>query len=164
MILLIMGVCGVGKTTIGHALAGAIGARFIEGDDFHPVANIEKMSRGEPLEDADRMGWLAALAAELATAHQAGELAVLTCSALKQSYRDLLAVGCPTMKTVWPTGPASLIAERLRARTGHFVPANLLDSQWATFEPPNDAILVDITDPPEIIVAKLIQVLEGADA
>jgi gluconokinase len=157
MVIVVMGVSGSGKTTVGKLLAQALGAEFAEGDAYHPPENIEKMRRGIPLEDADRWPWLQTLAAQIDRWLAAGTPMVLACSALKQSYRDVLAQGRPRMRFVHLEGDKALIRDRLDARRGHYMPASLLDSQIAALEPPIDAITVDIAGTPEAIVADIIQ-------
>jgi gluconokinase len=157
MVIVVMGVSGSGKTTVGKLLAQALGAEFAEGDAYHPPENIEKMRRGIPLEDADRWPWLQSLAAQIDRWLAAGTPMVLACSALKQSYRDVLAQGRPRMRFVHLEGDKALIRDRLDARRGHYMPASLLDSQIAALEPPIDAITVDIAGTPEAIVADIIQ-------
>lgn len=159
MIVVVMGVSGAGKSTVGRALADSLGARFIEGDDFHSQENRAKMQCGVPLDDADRQGWLAGLAQELAVTRKRGESAVLACSALKQAYRDLLAASCPDLHIVWLSGDRDLVARRLAARTDHFMPAGLLDSQFAILEPPACAVTVDIDSSPQDIVAQISRLL-----
>lgn len=158
MHVLLMGVSGVGKSTVGRMLAEALGARFIEGDDFHPSANRAKMAAGRPLEDSDRLPWLAAIAAELERSH--GEDAVLACSALAQRHRAVLIASCPEIRLVWLNGAPELIAARMAARAGHFMPVSLLDSQLAALEPPVGALMADISAAPEDIVADLMQRLK----
>jgi carbohydrate kinase (thermoresistant glucokinase family) len=136
-----MGVSGVGKSTVGKALAKALDVRFIEGDDYHPLANIDKMRSGHPLTDEDRSGWLDALVLELARSHEG---AVLACSALKQSYRDrLYGDRSQAIIFVYLDAPKESIASRLARRKGHFMPPSLLDSQFEALEPPEDAIRID---------------------
>ena len=151
---LVMGVCGSGKSEIGERLAAQLGCRFIEGDDFHPQANLDKMRAGTPLDDDDRRGWLASLAGELAAAAQ-GAGAVLACSALKRSYRDQLRQGAPDLRLVYlQAAPAQVIA-RMQARQGHFMPVELVDSQFAALEPPQvdeHALVCPVEASPEYIV------------
>lgn len=154
-----MGVAGSGKSTIGAALARALDVDFVEGDRYHPPENVERMSRGIPLTDADRAGWLRALAARLREAKEAGVGLVMTCSALKRSYRDVLRGGAPDLQLVFLRGPRTLIAERLGARRGHFMPPSLLESQFATLEEPEadeNAWACDVGQSPEEIVASLV--------
>ena len=132
MKVVVMGVCGCGKTAIGKRLAAALGYPFLEGDTFHPPENVERMRRGIPLTDEDRAPWLAALARELANR----ESAVLACSALKRKYRDQLATSTRSLTFLYLTAPREIITERLAARKGHYMPPDLLDSQLAILEPP----------------------------
>ena len=134
--IVVMGVCGSGKTVVGEHLARALGACFIEGDDFHPPANVERMAAGIALADADRQGWLEALADELARAQAAGQRAVLACSALKRRYREVLRGGAPGLRLVHLAGASEMLARRMAARQGHYMPASLLESQLATLEAP----------------------------
>ena len=156
MVVLVMGVSGVGKSTVGQMLAAALAARFLDGDDFHPAANRTKMAAGHALDDSDRAPWLASIAAELALARTRGETVVLACSALKQRYRDILAAGQPDLRVVWLHGAAELIATRIASRSGHFMPAALLDSQLAILEPPGDALVFDVSIGADDIVASLL--------
>ena len=145
MIVIVMGVSGSGKSTIGRALAGVLGLPFVEGDDYHPRANVDKMAAGQPLDDADRAPWLAALSEVLAKAEADGTGAVLACSALKKRYRDVLKSRLSAKpQVVYLDGSASLLAERLAGRDGHFFPPHLLASQFEALEPPADAIYVDL--------------------
>lgn len=146
--ILLMGVSGTGKTAVGTELAAMIGALFLDADEFHPAANVRKMAAGDALSDADRGPWLDAVGRELAIATARGRRLVVACSALKRSYRDQLRRAAPGLRVVWLTGATALIRERLEARTGHFMPASLLDSQLATLEPPSaieDPMLVDVS-------------------
>jgi carbohydrate kinase (thermoresistant glucokinase family) len=158
MIVLLMGVAGSGKTTIGQQLATALEARFEEGDAFHPPANVAKMRRGEALTDADRLPWLHAIAAAIGRADRAGERAVFSCSALKRSYRDILRGASTTLRVVHLAGSEALIRGRLEARRGHFMPPTLLPSQFRTLEAPaleEQPIVIDIAGAPEAIVARI---------
>ena len=132
----VMGITGSGKSTVGARLAEALGVDFVEGDDYHPPENVRRMSAGIPLTDDDRAGWLRALAARLREASESGTGLVVTCSALKQSYRDLLRAAAPEVRFVYLKGSRELIAERVTGRLDHFMPASLLDSQFATLEEP----------------------------
>jgi gluconokinase len=159
MVIVLMGVSGAGKTTVGRLLAAALHAEFAEGDAYHPPENIDKMRRGIPLEDADRWPWLQILSAQIDRWLAAGKTVVLACSALKQSYRDVLAKGRPAVRFVHLEGDKALIRLRLDRRHGHYMPAILLDSQFAALEPPADAITVDVTGTPEAITATIIKML-----
>jgi gluconokinase len=158
-IFIVMGVSGCGKTTVGAALARALGVPFIEGDDYHPPENVRRMAAGIPLTDPDRAGWLRALADRVHEASDAGMSLVMSCSALKRSYRDVLRTGSPDVRFIFLDGPQSLIAKRLADRRGHYMPASLLDSQFATLEPPladENVWVCDIDQPPDDIVAALV--------
>jgi len=154
-----MGVTGSGKTTVAKLFAKRTGAIFYEGDDFHPPPNIAKMRAGIPLTDADREQWLAKLREIVANALAKNEFSALTCSALKAKYRDTLAAGDSRVQFVLLTAPEHVIAERLKNRRGHFMPPDLLPSQFAILEPPTDALVFDCRKSPKIIVAELIQTL-----
>ena len=136
MIVLVAGVSGSGKTTVGMLLAARLGWPFADGDSFHPAANVAKMRAGQPLTDADRWPWLAAIGAWMDERIAAGQSAVLACSALKRSYRAALLDGRPAARMVLLALSRDQAAERLRARHGHFFPAGLLDSQFAALEMP----------------------------
>ena len=146
MIVVVMGVCGCGKSTVGAALAAAMGWPFFDADGFHPPANVAKMAAGIPLTDEDRAPWLDRLAAEMGAIERAGGSAVLACSALKAAYRDRLAVA-GDVRFVHLTGDRATIVARVAARTGHYMPAALVDSQFAALEPPAGAIDIDIALP-----------------
>lgn len=150
-----MGVAGAGKTTVGKLLAQSLGWRFIEGDEFHPPANVAKMAAGIPLTDEDRAPWLARLRGLIQEALERGEPAVMACSALKASYRALLTVDPAQEKWVYLWAPRELIASRLAKRTGHFMPVSLLDSQFAALEAPKEALQVDVTPGPDAVVAEI---------
>jgi gluconokinase len=143
MVVVLMGVCGCGKTTVGRALAAAMGWPFLDADDFHPEANVAKMRAGIALTDDDRWPWLDRLAAEMSAINARGAHAVLACSALRQAYRDRLARG-GDVRFVHLKGDRATLVARLTARPGHYMPASLLDSQLATLEEPADAPVVDI--------------------
>jgi len=157
---LIMGVCGSGKSTIGAMLARELDIAFVDGDDLHPPDNVKRMAAGIPLTDADRHGWLVAIAARLREAKRARIGLVASCSALKRSYRDLLrSVGAADVRFVYLAGSRPLLAERMATRRGHFMPPSLLDSQLATLEEPSPeerAWVCDITQAPHAIVADLV--------
>ncbi|MDC0682791.1 gluconokinase [Sorangium atrum] len=155
MIVLVMGVSGAGKTTVGARLARELGWELVDADDFHPAANIEKMRSGKPLDDRDRAPWIAALTARIRQLLDEGRGAVIACSALKAAYRAQLLVDPARMRLVHLTGDPALIAARLSARKDHFMPAGLLATQLAALEPPEDAIRVDISGTPEEIVAAI---------
>jgi gluconokinase len=152
MILVLMGVSGSGKTTIGRLLAQRLGWRFIDADDYHPKENVAKMAAGQALEDADRWPWLATLNRLLRNEREA----VLGCSALKEEYRRRLLEGLPAARVVYLRGSRELIAARVAARKHRYMPASLLDSQFAALEPPRDAIEVDVALDPEACVARII--------
>jgi gluconokinase len=154
MIVIIMGTTGSGKTTIGTLLAKRLGWEFVDADDFHPPANVEKMKHGIPLTDEDREPWLKALHDKIVEWIAEARNVVLACSALKQSYRDELRVG-PGVKFVYLQGSYELFSQRVLARKGHFAKQDLLASQFATLEEPTDAITVDAAPPPEKIVAEV---------
>lgn len=162
MIVVVMGVCGSGKTVVGQALAAILGGRFVDGDHVHPAANVAKMAAGIPLDDDDRRPWLEALARMLGEAAQTGETVVLACSALKRAYRAILRHGMGEEgRLVWLTGPTALIAGRLAARQGHFMGAGMLESQLAALEPPSpdEALAVEITAPPDAIASSVAALL-----
>jgi gluconokinase len=133
--IIVMGVSGSGKSTVAATLVDRLGWEFAEGDDFHPPANVEKMRAGNALDDDDRWPWLRRLAGWIGEHEKAGRNVVVTCSALKRSYRDLLCDGHPSVWFAHVTATPELIRERLDHRTGHYMPASLLDSQLATLEP-----------------------------
>lgn len=138
-----MGVSGAGKTVVGRSLAEKLNWQFVEGDDYHPKSNVEKMRRGVPLSDADRRPWLARLRAAIVRFFEAQEGAVVACSALKKDYREVLSVGSDRVEFVLLNGSYELILERLRRREGHFMPPTLLQNQFDTLEIPTDALVLD---------------------
>jgi gluconokinase len=157
-----MGVSGSGKSTLGVELASALGWRFLEGDSLHPPANIARMAAGLPLDDADRLPWLAAIAAWIDERRVSSEPGVVACSALKRSYRDRLRHGRPEVTIVFLSGSPDLIAGRLAARADHFMPPALLASQFAALEPPvpdEGAITIDARLPVERQVARVLVAL-----
>lgn len=155
MIVIVMGVAGSGKTTIGHRLAAALGWPFHEGDDLHPPDNLQKMAAGIPLTDEDRLPWLAELRHRIERSLAAEEDAVIASSALKESYREILAGGLEGVRFVHLTGSPELIRQRLEQRQGHFMKSGMLASQLAALEPPADAVTVDVAGDPEEIVAEI---------
>jgi gluconokinase len=167
MIVVLGGVAGSGKTTVGEVLAGRLGWEFADADAFHPAANIAKMHAGTPLTDADRRPWLQAIGAWMDERAAAGESAVVACSALKRSYRDLLMDHRPAARMVFLVVPHDADAARLGARRGHFFPEQLLDSQFADLEPPQPSEpvqLVPATGTPDEIAAEIIRLLGIAAA
>lgn len=151
MIIVVMGVTGSGKTTVGRMLSQILGWKYFDADDFHPPANIQKMKRGIPLNDSDRMPWLEQLQLILKRSLDAGESAVLACSALARRYRDLLLID-QRVRLVYLKGDHTLIEERLRERRNHYMNPELLGSQFKTLEEPTDGLHVDIRSSPEAIV------------
>lgn len=154
MIVLIMGVVGSGKTTVGRLLAEQLNWEFADADEFHPASNVEKIRRGIPLTDDDRWPWLQALGEAITRWISEGRNVVLACSALKRAYRRELDVG-PEVRFVYLKGSADLIAGRLRSRQGHFADDKILASQFADLEEPEGAVTVDIAAPPPQIVAEV---------
>jgi gluconokinase len=155
----VMGVSGCGKSEVGQRLASSLGVPFLEGDAYHPAANVAKMAAGIPLTDADRAGWLATLRDEIAAARSRGEGLVLACSALKRRYRDLLREADPALHFVHLDGARGLIAQRMLARTAHFMPTSLLDSQLADLEPlgPDEqGLRVDIVKDPADLAQEIL--------
>jgi gluconokinase/6-phosphogluconolactonase len=160
-----MGVSGSGKTTVGRALAKRLGWRFQEGDALHPPENVAKMKAGQPLDDADRAPWLAAIAVRIDEWRRRGECGIITCSALKRRYREIVIGDRQDVRLIYLEGSRALIGERIAARHGHFMPPGLLDSQFAALEPPapdEDAITVSVDAPVEAIVAHIAAALTGA--
>jgi gluconokinase len=155
MIVLVMGVAGAGKTTIGRMLAERLGWVYLEADDFHSEANKAKMSRGEHLTEADRLPWLEAMHAELQIQSAKGKNVVLACSALNEEYRGILMAGLE-VKLVYLRGSKELIASRLQHRTGHFAGVAILDDQFAVLEEPRNAIVADVAEAPEKIVEEVL--------
>jgi gluconokinase len=155
MIVIVMGVAGSGKSTIGQLLAQRLGWPFYDGDDFHPPANVEKMRAGIPLTDEDRSDWLSALAALMTEQLRQDQSAVIACSALKQVYRTRLGSD-NAVRFVYLRGSYDLIEARLRERTGHYMPPDLLASQFAALEEPQDALVVDVHQLPDQIVTEIV--------
>ena len=162
-VAVMMGVSGSGKTTIAKGVAGREGWRLVEGDSFHPPANVAKMQSGTPLNDEDRWPWLQAIAREIDAIRARGESAVVASSALRRAYRDILIGDRPDVVLVYLKGSKDLIGRRMAARKGHFMPPTLLDSQFATLEEPGAAehpIVVCIEPPPDEIVDEVVRKLK----
>jgi len=160
MIVVVMGVSGSGKTTIGTRLAEALRCDFLEGDSLHPPANVEKMAHGIPLTDADRAPWLAAIRAHILAAIEHGQCLIVACSALKQQYRDFLSQGTNII-WVYLKGTQEMIEPRIEHRYAHYMKAGMLPSQFADLEEPKDALVVDISLPPEAILQQLLAKLHA---
>jgi gluconokinase len=152
MVLILMGVTGAGKSTVGDLLARKIGWRFYDADDLHPAANKEKMNRGIALTDKDRLPWLNAVRALIEQCLSEGTDAVIACSALRQAYRNVLLVDPARVKFIYLKGSKALIEQRVAQRTGHFMNKDLLQSQFDTLEEPTDTITVDVSGDPKSIV------------
>ena len=153
--VVVMGVSGSGKSTVGAALAKNLGATFLEGDQFHSPENVARMAAGVALTDADRQGWLLTLSARLGAARRSGEPVVLSCSALKRSYRDTLRQQASDLALVYLAGTPDVLAQRMAGRSGHYMPPSLLASQLATLEPPQadeHALTLDIARSPHTLV------------
>jgi gluconokinase len=155
VVILLMGVSGSGKTTVGQLLASQLGWEFADGDDYHPAANVEKMRNGIPLTDADRAPWLETLRALIAGWIAARKNAVLACSALKRAYRESLRVG-PEVQAVYLRGTPQLLRQRLHARVGHFMTERMLESQLAALEEPEDSVVVDVDWAPARIAGEIL--------
>jgi gluconokinase len=167
VIAVVIGVSGSGKTTVSALLAAALGCKFQEGDDLHPRDNVEKMHRGTPLTDADRMGWLHKIAEEIDGWRARGESGVLTCSALKRSYRDIIIGDRPDVTLVYLKGSHDVIRRRMATRHEHFMPVALLDSQFATLQEPTPEehpITVDVGGRPADIATEIVRQLEETSA
>lgn len=163
-IVVVMGVSGSGKTTVAGLLAERLGCAFQDGDDLHPRENVEKMRSGMPLGDADRLPWLQAIARHIDGWRERGEAGVVTCSSLKRIYRDIIVGGRSDVALVYLKGTKELIHGRLTARTSHFMPVGLLDSQFATLQEPSAderPLVVDIGPEPSRIVTEIVRRLEG---
>jgi len=164
VVVVVMGVSGSGKTTVAALLASTLHWEFVEGDDLHPAANVAKMHAGTPLSDADRAPWLARIAATIDRLRAAGQGGVVACSALRRVYRDVLIGDRPGVALVYLRGDHDVLAARMRARPGHFMPVSLLDSQLATLEEPGadeHPIVLPITGTPAATVRAIISALEG---
>ncbi|MEF2552142.1 gluconokinase [Aurantimonas sp. A2-1-M11] len=160
--LVVMGPAGVGKTTTAASLAGMLGWPYAEADEFHPAANITKMESGTPLDDKDRAPWLAAIRDWISDEAAAGRSTVVTCSALKRSYRDLLRGAQARVRFVCLTATPDLVGRRMATRQGHFMPVSLLKSQFDTFQPleaDEDGIVVSVDLPPDEVVATALRAL-----
>jgi len=152
LFVVVMGVSGSGKTTVGRALAGRLGCAFYDADDYHPAANLAKMAAGTPLTDADRAGWLSALAALTGASLARGESGVLACSALREQYRDVLRVEPAGVVFVYLKGDYATLQARMESREGHYMKAPMLRSQFETLEEPADALTMDAGQAPTAIV------------
>ena len=157
MVIIVMGVSGSGKTATGSALARAVGWTFLEGDNYHPPGNIEKMRHGQPLNDADRAPWLERLRILIAEQLEQDKDTILACSALQHEYRQFLQVNADHVRFVFLKGDFDLIHRRLKKRHGHFMTAGLLASQFEALEPPRDAFTLNIAEPVVSLVAKIRQ-------
>lgn len=165
--IIVMGVSGSGKSTIGALIAGALGVPFVDGDALHPQSNVEKMAGGTPLNDDDRWPWLATVGSTLATAGKEGTGMVIACSALRRAYRDAILKNAPATRFVHLSGSREVLASRLEGRSDHFMPPSLLDSQFATLEPLADdepGIVVDIDQPVPAIVSEAVDAIRVVTA
>jgi carbohydrate kinase (thermoresistant glucokinase family) len=163
VIAVVMGVSGSGKTTVSALLAAALGCQFQEGDELHPSENVEKMRNGTPLTDSDRLPWLRKIAEEVDSWRARGESGVLTCSALKRSYREIIIGNRPDVTLVYLKGPYDLIHRRMAARQEHFMPVALLDSQFSTLQEPTPdehPITVNVGGRPADIAIEIVRQLE----
>ena len=159
MVVIVMGVSGAGKTTVGHRLAEALGWRFLDADDVHPAANIAKMTAGVALTDEDRAPWLARLRELIREALGRDESLVLACSALKSDYRERLTVDEAHQRWVYLHAPREVLAQRLSLRQGHYMPSSLLDSQLADLQVPEGALSVDVSADPDTVLGRVLAVL-----
>ena len=155
MIVIVMGVAGSGKSTVGRFLARQLGWTFLDGDDFHPAANVEKMSHGIPLSDDDRLPWLQLIRKEIERLRESAQSAVVACSALKSSYRHILAADDPDTRFIFLQGTYEEFYERLAERTGHFMKPDMLQSQFDTLEVTSDLIAVRAMDSPAKITEEV---------
>lgn len=162
--VVVMGVSGCGKSTVGRALAAALGVHYVEGDELHPPENVARMRAGIPLTDEDRLGWLQAVAEQLDNATARAHGVVVSCSALKRAYRDGLRAAAPGLRFVHLHGERALLEQRLAARSGHYMPASLLPSQLDTLQmptPDEGVIALDIAAPPEALVVEAVARLKA---
>lgn len=159
MFVVVMGVSGSGKSTIGRLLAERLGCPFYDGDDYHPAANVAKMAAGSPLDDNDRAEWLAALVSIIAGGLSRGECGVIACSALKKRYRDVLCLDERQVRFVYLRGSYDAIQARLQSREGHFMRAPMLQSQFEALEEPDEAIVVDTTLEPDRVLDAIMEQL-----
>lgn len=166
--IIVMGVSGTGKSSVGTALANALQAKFIDGDDLHPRQNITKMASGQALNDDDRLPWLGRLSDVIFSLEQKNESGVLVCSALKKSYRDRLREGNQNVHFIWLNGDYDCVLDRIKRRKGHFMPEALLKSQFAALEAPGaeerDVIPVDISPALSTIVTRCVSLLQPTPA
>lgn len=160
MFIVLMGVSGCGKTTVGKKLAKALDIPYYEGDAFHPQENVEKMASGIPLTDEDRAGWLGKLSDLIRARLQAGESGILSCSALKEKYREKLWVDQGQVRFIYLQGTYHLILRRLEDRKGHYMPRDLLKSQFDALEEPENVLTIDIDQPPDAIVNEALNYLQ----
>ncbi len=163
IVAVMMGVSGSGKTTIAEGVAARLGWDVLEGDEFHPPANVAKMKSGIPLDDADRLPWLQAIAGAIDRKLAEGDSAVVACSALKRSYRGIIIGGRRNVVLIYLRGTHTVIGKRMASRKGHFMPPSLLESQFATLEEPGpdeNPIVVDVAPPPDAIVANVIKAMQ----
>lgn len=164
MVIILMGPMGCGKTTVGRLLADTLGWTFVEGDDYHPAANVEKMAAGIPLTDEDRYPWLAAIHTYLADSLARGEGCIVACSALKEKYREILGINQKNIISIYLRGTHALLEERLSRRTHRYMNNCLLESQLETLEEPQGGIVVDIDNAPEAIVRAILKEIDkGSD-
>ncbi len=162
--IVVMGVSGCGKSTVGRLLARALDVPFVEGDELHPARNIELMASGVALTDDDRQGWLQSVGAQLSSPSAQSRGAIVTCSALRRSYRDLLRTHAPDLRFVFLQGDKRVLTQRMAERDGHYMPASLLQSQLDTLEPPaadERAIALDIQHPPEVLARQALHSLKN---
>ena len=159
VVIVVMGVSGVGKTTIGTMLASRLGWAYYDADDFHPAENVEKMRRGIPLTDEDREGWLTAIGALIRKRVDEDAPAVVSCSALKESYRRKLEIPDEKVALLYLKAPKDVVEERIRSRSGHFFSPDLLTSQYQTLEEPSGAVVVNATPAPAAVVSEAVRKL-----